>query len=1122
MSAVDGIRSVATVTVLVCDLVSSTTQRTSLGDDLADGLAATLDYYLRQSVLEHRGNVLKSTGDGLIATFDAASDALAAAVRAHQRIERRNRSHPALEWLVMRVGLSAGDVQFIAHDLHGTPVVEAARLEAAAEPGSILASALVRSLAGSRGSHHFEPVGTLMLKGLPQPVEAFRVVWEPLPEADDLDALPTGESAARRIPLPARLATPPAIGVIGYARALQTISEAMHRVAAGHGREVVLVMGEAGQGKTTVVAAAARAAFDDGACVLFGHCEEDLAPPYQLFVEALDHYITHASEDGLFAHVDAHGFELARLVPSLTERIPELRHTRAAEPETERFLVFAAATGLLAGASRQQPVMLAFDDLQWADKASLSLLTHIVAALPTERILVIGTVRDSELVNADDLRETLGGLQRHGGYDRVELLGLDRPEVVAYMEAGAGYALTGASEMALAAAVHRETDGNPFFVGQLLRHLVESGTLYLDHMGRWAVDGPVERVTLPDSVREVIGGRVVRLGRAAERVLALAAVIGRDFDLDLLTRASLVPADELIDMLDAAMAVALVREVPDQPGRFQFAHALIQHTLYDDLGPTRRQRAHRQVAEALEALCADDPTTRIGELARHWTNATHAGDRAKAIAFSRRAGDAALAALAPSEARYFYSNALDLLNQMPRPDPDLAIDLAIGLGTSQRQTGDPGFRDTLLAAARRAIELDDTARLVAAALAAHRGLFSNFGAIDDERVEIFEAALARIAGDDPNRALILATYCLEVVVGTTLERRQALADEALAIAQASGDEAVIVRVLNNLAYALMSPPMLERSLVRTTEALERATALGDPVLTFFAANWRRQACAQAGDIREMDRCTDIMAGLADRLKQPMLTWVHTFGLAWLAIIRGDTEAADRLANEAVVIGQESGQPDAEFIWGGQMVIIHHQRGVLDQLQPVIQSMVVETPSLTGVLTGALIAADIEAGRIADGRSRMAVLAAGGFELEMNPVWISGMAFYAEAAIELDEPSFAAPLFQQLEPWADQWSDNGATAANPISHFLGGLATVLDRFDDAAYYFQRSAAMCRAVGARFFLAETELLWARMLVRRAQDDDRRAASELLRRARDAGSAAGYGLIVRRADEALANLR
>ena len=148
--------------------------------------------------------------------------------------------------------------------------------------------------------------------------------------------------------------------------------------------------------------------------------------------------------------------------------------------------------------------------------------------------------------------------------------------------------------------MYRETDGNPFFVSEVLRHLAETGAISQDAAGRWVADDSLEQMALPDSVREVIGARVGRLGPDAERVLSMAAVIGRDFDLDLLARATKTSEDELLDILDAAAAVALVRELADTPGRYNFAHALIQHTLYEDLGPTRRARAHRQVAEALE------------------------------------------------------------------------------------------------------------------------------------------------------------------------------------------------------------------------------------------------------------------------------------------------------------------------------------------------------------------------------------------------------------------------------------------------------------------------------------------------------------------------------------------
>ena len=186
----------------------------------------------------------------------------------------------------------------------------------------------------------------------------------------------------------------------------------------------------------------------------------------------------------------------------------------------------------------------------------------------------------------------------------------------------------------------------------------------------------------------------------------------------------------MLDILEAATAASLVRELADAPGHYSFAHALIQHTLYEDLSLTRRVRAHRQVAEAMEDLYGDRPGARVGELARHWFSATRPIDLVKAMNYSRQAGDAALAALAPADALRYYAQALDLYPQATDPDPVLGIDLAIGLGTAQRQTGDPAFRDTLLGAARRAADLGDTDRMVAAALANDRGTFSTVDTID--------------------------------------------------------------------------------------------------------------------------------------------------------------------------------------------------------------------------------------------------------------------------------------------------------------------------------------------------------------------------------------------------------
>ena len=196
-------------------------------------------------------------------------------------------------------------------------------------------------------------------------------------------------------------------GGVGREAEVAAILDAFKRVAAGEGREVILISGEAGLGKTTVVAEAARVAFDGDGCVLFGHCEQGLATPYQLFAEALGHFVTHAPEEQLVAHVEAHRSELARLAPALSSRLPGLPPSTATDADTERYQLFAAVVGLLVTASQHQPLLVVLDDLQWADPASLQLLRHVIASDQPMRLLVVGIHRDSELSRAHPLLDTL-------------------------------------------------------------------------------------------------------------------------------------------------------------------------------------------------------------------------------------------------------------------------------------------------------------------------------------------------------------------------------------------------------------------------------------------------------------------------------------------------------------------------------------------------------------------------------------------------------------------------------------------------------------------------------------------------------------------------------------------
>ncbi len=1099
------------ITVLFTDLVGSTELSSSMSPEASDEVRRGHFSILRQAIAETGGTEIKNLGDGVMVVFPTASAALSCAVAMQQGVDRDNRHLD--QPLGLRVGLSGGEATKEADDYFGDPVIEAARLCAKADGGQILAADLVRANAGRRSRHECRSVGEVTLKGLPDPVQAVEVLWE------SLGAVALGGT----VPLPGRLSLRPGAGIVGREAELATIAEVANRVTGGEGREIILVAGEAGLGKTTLVAEAARTAFNAGSIVLFGHSEEELAIPYGVFAEALAHYVTHAAEEQLRAHVEAHGSELARLVPALLSRIPDLPPSKATDSDTERFLAFAAAVGLLAQASEQQPVVLVLDDLQWADKGSLLLLRHLAASEQVGRVLILGTYRDNELSRSSALVDALAALRREVQVVRIELTGLDDAGVVALMEAIAGYRLEDAA-FDLAHVVYRETDGNPFFVSEVLRNLTETGAIYQNATGRWVADGSLDQVALPDSVREVVGARVGRLGPEAGRVLSTAAVIGRDFDLDVLTLATRITDDQLLDILEAAAAAALVREPADVSGRYHFAHALIQHTLYEDLGPNRRARVHQQVAEALEDLCGTRPGPRVGELAHHWVNATQPTARTKAVGYLRQAGDSALGALAPADALSHYTQALDLYAQTDDHDhlPVLGLDLAIGLGTAQRQTGDPSYRETLLDAARRAAALDDTDRLVAAALANNRGWFSAAGVIDTERVEVLEVALDRLPADHIARALVLSTLCSELAYGSPLERRQALADEAVAIAESSGDDALIVRVLNNLFAPLLVPSLHEQSLTRTADGLARAERVGDPVLLFFAVFWRAYVASQASDIDEMDRCLDIIASLAERLDQPMLSWSNTAYRAARALIAGDTDRAEELATEALEIGTDGGQADASLFFGIHLIGVNQRRGTLDQLASLLEQMAADAPTVGRALTAVLALAHAETDRIEDAGRLLEELATTDFELPLDNAWLTAVVEYADAAIEVQDPKYARPLFELLVPWADQFATIGmAGAEGPVSHYLGGLATVLGRYGEADSYFAHAAAVNDRAGAKFFAARTDLRWGLMLAKRDAPGDAETARDLLTKAHATAAEHGYGNVERRARNALESM-
>ena len=856
------------VAVMMTDLVGSTAMADRVGPEAAEELRTEHFGLLRGALERSAGREVKNLGDGLMVVFDSAAQSLQCAAQMQQAVEARNRRSE--EQLGVRIGVSVGDATVQDGDYFGEPVVESARLCAHAAGGQIVVNALVRQLAGSRDGHRFRSLGALELKGLSESVPAFELEWEP--------------AAGGRIALPERLRELPATGYVGRVAERERLIELWGQAREGSLR-LALIGGEAGVGKTRLSTHLALDAHGEGATVLYGRCDEDLGVPYQPWVQALRYFVAEAPQAVLRAHVERYGGELARLVGTLGERVPDLPAPRQSDPETERYLLYAAVAGLLEGAGEQEPLLLILDDLHWADSPTLSLLRHVVASGSSMPVLVVGTYRDSDLSREHPLTALLADLHREQGVERMKLTGLETDDVVALMEAAAGHELD-EDGRALAAEITRETAGNPFFAGEVLRHLTESGAIVQEQGGRWRLMGDLAELGLPQSVREVIGRRVERLGSEARTALSAAAVIGREFDLDLLLAVLELPEDRLLDLLDEAVAASLLQESAERAERFTFTHGLVEHTLYEDLGRARRARLHKRVAEALEAQCGDEPGERLGELAGHWAAAVVSADTAKAIHYARRAAERALEQLAPDEALRWYRQALDLYDQAPGRERSERCELLIGLGEAQRQTGNPEFRQTLLDAAGLAQELGDTDRLVRAVLANNRGWTSQMSAVDFERVKALEAAAQALPDGDPRRARVLALLACELHFAGQPARCRALAAEAIEMARAAGDPAALAHTLVNAGYAIWVPDTLRERERLTDELVELARRLDDPSLSFRAAVRSLGVGLEAGDRPQIESGLAAMRTLAASVPEPFLEYQRLVCEAGWALTQG--------------------------------------------------------------------------------------------------------------------------------------------------------------------------------------------------------------------------------------------
>jgi class 3 adenylate cyclase/tetratricopeptide (TPR) repeat protein len=1088
------------VAVLMTDLVGSTAIADRVGPAAAEQLRTEHFKSLRGAIGHTAGREVKNLGDGLMVVFSSASQSLACAMEMQQAVEARNRRSE--EQFDVRIGVSLGETNVEDGDYFGEPVVEAARLCAYAQGGQIVVNALVRQLAGSRDGHSFHSLGGLELKGISEPVQAFALRWEPAPV--------TG------IALPGRLRELPPTGYVGRVAERERLDQLWERARAGSLR-LVLIGGEAGVGKTRLSTHLALQTHGEGATVLYGRCDEDLGVPYQPWVQALGYLVEEAPQKLIDGHVERFGGDLVRLVPALGDRVAELPALRQSDPETERYLLYAAITGLLEQAGEQEPLLLILDDLHWADAPTLSLLRQVVAQGTSIPAMIVGTYRDSDLSREHPLTALLADLHREQGVERIKLTGLQATDVLGLMEAAAGHELD-EDGRALATEITRETAGNPFFTGEVLRHLTESGAIVQAQNGRWRVVGEVAELGLPQSVREVVGRRVERLGPDARTALSAAAVIGRDFDLDLLSEVVELSEDRLLDLLEQGVAAALLKESPERAERFTFAHGLVEHTLYEDLGRARRARLHKRVAVALEEQCGDEPGQRLGELAGHWAAAVVSADTAKAIHYARRAGEHALAQLAPDEAARWYRQALELYDQAPGGDHSERCELLIGLGQAQREVGNAEHRQTLLDAAALAQELGDADRLARAVLANSRGWMSQVGAVDSGRVHALEAAAEALADDDPRRARALALLALELHHAGEPERCERLTAEAIEIARAGGDPATLAHTLTSAMSAVLVPGALAKRGAMSDELFELVERLDDPRLSFYAAAWRMILGLEIGDPVQVESSLAKVRMLAAALPEPSMTFLQLMLESSWALAQGELQAAEQRAIQMFEVGTTSGQPDAATTFGAMLYGARAYQGRAGELVEQLMQLAGEADS-PAAWRAAAASSLAESGR--EDEARALVLAEDFQSVPWDWMWLATMSSWANVCARLQIAARAGELHKLLAPFADRLTVSGALVTGSTPSTLGALATTLERYVQAEEHFAAAAEIEQRFGAPLFLARTRARWARALIARGRPEDRERAQKMLEQAGDTAERLGGGLVTREVAECRAAL-
>ena len=845
---------------------------------------------------------------------------------------------------------------------------------------------------------------------------------------------------------------------VGRQREMAELREALDDAMAGQGRSVMLA-GEPGIGKTRTAQELGTYATDLGVKVLWGWCyEREGAPPYWPWIQPMRSYIQEKDSAELRSQMGTGASDIAQVVPELRQLLPELEPSPILEPEQARFRLFDSITNFLKNIAQSQPLMLVLEDLHWADHSSLMLWEFVSKEISNARLMLLGTYRDLEIGRRHPLSQALGSLIRESSFRRVQLGGLSKEDASRLVELSAGVTL---AEPSLD-LIHSRTEGNPLFLGELVRLVGE------ESIG--AGDSWIS--SLPVGVKDIIGQRLGRLSAQCNDTLTLASVIGREFDFRLLSALSDDLAEaSLLELIDEALEAHVIEGLREGRERYQFSHALIQETLSEELSTSRRVRLHARIADALEKLYGADAESHAAELAHHFVEAETVLGPDKLARYSLLAGDQALAIHAHEEALTHFERGL-LAKQVPLTGTEPVTDsetatLLFGLGRAQAATFERLQYHEALNSLTRAfdyyVEVGDIPRAVV--IAEHP--IPLVAGEEARLARLLPRALALVPPDSHEAARIMSRYT-RGVAGT--ETASEALGRALTIARREGDISLEIRTLTHTGRLVRSQQRHQEGLEILLQAADLARRNNDLHSEVVAFYWAALAQSNLGDLEGMRLTAAAGLHAAERLHDRPWLALSLWSNQMAAKLEGDWQAAREFGDRGLTVSPQ----ECRILY--IRILVEYEVGDFDQaevyLGKLLEVMRQASPGSNpeyGFVSGLMPMVACITGK--SERLEVAEEAAQGVLLS-NTEDVGEFAQFARTGLGLmavlrGDAEAALEQYTALKSWKGLMVMLGGMANDRV---LVLLVQTLGQLDQAAPHFEDALTFCRKAGYR-----PELAW-----------------------------------------------